>query len=225
MRILIVDDHELFRNGLRFQINAIDPVIEIVESGSFSGALRLVEAGHQFDKVFLDVMIPDAVDWREALTSVRDQECPPDAIIMSGGDDPRIVRAALDLGAIAFIPKSLSGEILESALRLVLVGGFSLAPQALRQAFVGGGHGGAGYDGPCSPASAELEDDPGDLPLTPRQREVLQHINSGMSNRRIAEVMDLSEATIKMHIGRLFKVLGAQSRTDALALARKRGIL
>ncbi|MBE1237702.1 response regulator transcription factor [Phaeovibrio sulfidiphilus] len=225
MRLLIVDDHELFRNGLRFQISAIDPTIEIVEASTFSRALRMVEGGSEFDVVFLDIMIPDSVDWKEALVTLRSQDNPPDAVVMSGREEPRIISSAIELGAVAFIPKSLEGDVLESALRLVLVGGFTIAPRSLQRSLAA-----ATQEGARVARRFEYEDGDGDVEedpfsLTPRQREVLEHINSGLSNRRIAEEMNLSEATIKMHIGRLFKVLGAQSRTDALALARRKRIL
>lgn len=220
MRVLIVDDHELFRNGLRFQIAAIDPTIEVVEADTFSDAVRKAGSSPSFDKVFLDVMIPDRLDWREALEAIRARDAPPEAIVMSGSEDPRLVRTAIDLGAAAFIPKSLKGDVLESALRLVLVGGFSIVPIGLGSAFRT-----SGPDGASAQGSAPVGGEEGNVPLTPRQQEVLEHINAGLSNRRIADAMDLSEATIKMHIGRLFKVLGAQSRTDALAVARRRGIL
>ncbi|WP_147163127.1 LuxR C-terminal-related transcriptional regulator [Pararhodospirillum oryzae] len=217
MRIMIVDDHELFRNGLRYQLAHIDPSMEIVEADTFHDAIHLAGSAPRLDKVFLDVMIPD-MDWREALLALRDRPEPPDVVVVSGVGDARIIRAAIDHGACGFIPKSLKGDILESALRLVLVGGFSIAPQGVTPA-VGGLTLAAGGLGGGAVGVAE------DVPLTPRQREVLNHIHAGLSNRQIAQAMTLSEATIKMHIGRLFKVLGAQSRTDALAVARRKGVL
>ncbi|WP_041797481.1 response regulator [Pararhodospirillum photometricum] len=213
MRIMIVDDHELFRNGLRFQLAHIDPSMDILEADTFHDAIRLADTEPRLDKVFLDVMIPD-MDWREALLALRDRAEPPDVVVVSGAGDARTIRAAIDHGACGFIPKSLKGDILESALRLVLVGGFSITPQGVGPAMPGGS---LGSSAPVGGGE--------DVPLTPRQREVLNHIHAGLSNRQIAQAMTLSEATIKMHIGRLFKVLGAQSRTDALAVARRKGVL
>lgn len=220
MRIMIVDDHELFRNGLRFQIAAIDAASEIVEADTFSGALGFVESGTHFDKVFLDVAIPDELTWRDALLRFREESEVTDVVIMSGGDDTSLMRSAIDLGAVAYIPKSLKGDVLESALRLVLSGDFSILPKVAR----------AAATRPSFTPLSGLERGPAsssgsDLSLTTRQREVLEHINAGLSNRRIADLMGLSEATIKMHVGRLFKVLGAESRTDALAVARRSGLL
>lgn len=216
MRVLIVDDHELFRSGLRFQISALDPAIDVVEVDTFTHAIGTL-ADLAFDLVFLDVMIPDRLDWRETLGMIRALSTPPRVVVLSGNDGALLVQDAIDLGAVAFIPKGLKGDILESALRLVLMGGFSIIPGGSSRAFRS-----PGVNGGPPPESGNGGDD---FFLTPRQQEVLEFINAGLPNRRIATEMDLSEATIKMHIGRLFKALGAQSRTDALAVARKRGLL
>jgi DNA-binding NarL/FixJ family response regulator len=211
MRIMIVDDHELFRNGLRFQLAAIDPELDVLDVDSFEEAIRLASEEGPLDKVFLDLMMPD-MDWRDALAALRRLPEPPDVIVLSGADDVAIIRSAIDNGACGYIPKSLKGDVLESALRLILAGGFYITPEVFR-----GPRGGEAVSRPSSNGE--------DIPLTPRQREVLAHIDAGLSNRQIAQAMTLSEATVKMHIGRLFKALGAQSRTDALAVARRRGML
>ncbi|WP_413206301.1 response regulator [Rhodospirillum sp. A1_3_36] len=211
MRIMIVDDHELFRNGLRFQLAAIDPELDVLDVDSFEEAIRLASEEGPLDKVFLDLMMPD-MDWRDALSALRRLPEPPDVIVLSGADDVAIIRSAIDNGACGYIPKSLKGDVLESALRLILAGGFYITPEVFR-----GPRGGETVSRPTSNGE--------DIPLTPRQREVLAHIDAGLSNRQIAQAMTLSEATVKMHIGRLFKALGAQSRTDALAVARRRGML
>ncbi|MCF8482271.1 MAG: response regulator transcription factor [Rhodospirillum sp.] len=211
MRIMIVDDHELFRNGLRFQLAAIDPDLDVLDVDSFEEAIRLASEEGPLDKVFLDLMMPD-MDWRDALSALRRLPDPPDVIVLSGADDVAIIRSAIDNGACGYIPKSLKGDVLESALRLILAGGFYITPEVFR--------------GPRGTETVSRVPSNGeDVPLTPRQREVLAHIDSGLSNRQIAQAMTLSEATVKMHIGRLFKALGAQSRTDALAVARRKGML
>jgi DNA-binding NarL/FixJ family response regulator len=211
MRIMIVDDHELFRNGLRFQLAAIDPELDVVDVDSFEEAIRVASEEAPMDKVFLDLMMPD-MDWRDALSALRRLPTPPDVIVLSGADDVAVIRSAIDGGACGYIPKSLKGDVLESALRLILAGGFYITPEVFR--------------GPRAAEAVSRSSGNGeDIPLTPRQREVLAHIDAGLSNRQIAQAMTLSEATVKMHIGRLFKALGAQSRTDALAVARRKGML
>ncbi|MGB0694614.1 MAG: response regulator [Rhodospirillaceae bacterium] len=214
MRILIVDDHELFRNGLRFQLSTIDPEAEILEAETFEEAIQLANENGPVDKILLDLLMP-GMGWREAMSSLRDRDPVPVVVVVSGADDADLVRSAMEAGASGYIPKSMKGDVLESALRLILAGGFYLTPDVYRfQPNTG-----------ASPRPAAASGRATDLPLTPRQREVLAHINAGLSNRQIAQTMNLSEATVKMHIGRLFKVLNAQSRTDALAVARRSGLL
>ncbi|ABC23032.1 response regulator [Rhodospirillum rubrum] len=212
MRVMIVDDHELFRNGLRFQLAAIDSTLDVVEADTFEDCIRLATEDGPVSKVFLDLMMPD-MDWREALSALRRLPDPPDVVVLSGADDVAMIRSAIDHGACGYIPKSLKGDVLESALRLILAGGFYITPEVYRGPRV--------YDGAVRIMGVGGDD----VPLTPRQKEVLAHIDAGLSNRQIAQAMTLSEATVKMHIGRLFKALGAQSRTDALAVARRKGML
>ncbi len=213
MRLMIVDDHELFRNGLKFQLGSIDSDLTVLEADTFEDAVRIASENGPVDKVFLDLMMP-AMDWRDAIASLKAVAAPPDIIVLSGTDDVEQIREAIDHGASGFIPKNLKGDVLESALRLILAGGFYITPEVYRAPRSN-----------AAPMRARRPVEGTEVPLTPRQREVLSHIDSGLSNRQIAQTMTLSEATVKMHIGRLFKALGAQSRTDALAVARRKGML
>jgi len=202
LKILIVDDHELFRDGLSLTLAALssgDSPPSILHADSADQAIALLEQHNAFDLILLDLALPDTHGMK-VLKWIQESmpECP--VVIISATEKHSDIKRALDAGASGFIPKSTSSDVILSALQLVLSGGRYLPPQLLTSA-------------------------PRTEYLTDRQMEVLRYMNDGMSNKMIARALGLSESTVKAHIRKVFSVLQAKSRSHAISIATRMGIL
>lgn len=197
MKILLVDDHALFRAGLRMLLAALGKEFTILEAATAAQALQIVTAEADVGLCLLDLSLKssDGLTLLEALK----QETPNLVIVVvSGADDSLTIRNCIDAGAMSFIPKSATPEALTRALRQVLKGEVYLPEQ--------------------------VEFDAGDLPrplLTPRQREVLKYLSQGLPTKLIARQLDLSEYTIKEHIALIFQALHVRNRTEAVIRASR----
>lgn len=209
MRLLIVDDHALFRQGLRFLLRDLDPQLEISEAGDCTEALAM--AGEPFDLVLLDLHMP-GTSGLEALQMMRQAFESSRIVVLSGEEDPRLVRKAIDQQAAGFIPKTSTPQVLLSALRLILADGVYLPTVALRDV----GDGGAG------PAPEARGDRIGQA-LSERQRDVLRKAVQGKANKVIARELGISEGTVKAHLAAAFRALGVKNRTEAVYAAARSG--
>ena len=202
MRILLIDDHPLFRGGLKYLLRGLDESVETDESGDCAQALERLSAG-PYDLVLLDLKLP-GVNGLDALASLREAAPGTPLIMLSGEDDPEVVRAAIERGAMGFIPKSSTPEVMIQALQLVLKRGVYLPPTVLDAVHTGA---------------------PSALPgLTPRQMDVMRCVIRGMPNKVIARELDVSEATVKAHLTAVFQAIGARNRTEAVYVAAKLGL-
>lgn len=211
MKILIADDHELFRDGLRHVLDQLGGPLSIVEASNFAEAIAAVEREKDIDIVLLDLTMP-GMTWSEGLQRLKDllgENVP--LIVLSASDDRRHVLQAVNMGAAGFIPKTSSSRVMLSALKLVLSGGVYLPPALLEQ---GGGLDGAG---PMASENAVSF-------LTPRQREVLALLGQGKSNKEIARVLQLAEGTVKLHVTAILKALNVNNRTRAVVAASQLGL-
>ncbi len=214
MKILIADDHELFRDGLRHVLTQLDAGVAVVEASDYPQALALAEAEPAISIVLLDLGMP-GMPWGEGLQALR-QKLPSDVpiIVLSASDDRRHVLQAVNLGAAGFIPKTSSSRVMLSALKLVLSGGVYLPPALLDQGAEHGYPDSAGGNAQDSAASF----------LTPRQREVLTLLGQGKSNKEIARVLQLAEGTVKLHVTAILKALNVNNRTRAVVAASQLGL-
>ena len=212
MKILIVDDHHLIREGLRPVINQVaahPEEVEIFEAATFAAALDVVRAHRDLDLVLLDLHLPD-VEGFQALLGLQGTYPAIPVIVVSGADDPELVRQAVDHGALGFIPKSSTSALIVNAIRLVLSGGTYLpreimsAPRAKPRAAPA-----RGIDG---------------LGLTPRQTDVLRLLLAGKPNKVICRELDMAEGTVKNHLGAIFRALNVTTRAEAIVAAGKLGI-
>jgi DNA-binding NarL/FixJ family response regulator len=206
MNILLIDDHALFREGLKFLLRSLDAALEVDEAGDCAKALEHA-ARRTYNLVLLDLKMP-GVAGLDALAALRDAIPAAPLVVLSGEDNPGVVRAAIERGAMGFIPKSSTPEVLIQALRLVLARGVYLPPAVL--------------DAPAEPATAES--DKALRGLTPRQMDVLHCVIQGKSNKVIARELDVSEGTVKAHLSSVLRALGARSRTEAVYAAAKLGL-
>ena len=197
---------------MRFLLRGLDPRIEIDEAGDCTQALEKV-AARNYDLVLLDLMMP-GLDGLDALDAMRNAAPATPLVVLSGDDDPRVVRATIERGAMGFIPKSSTPEVLVNALRLVLAHGIYLPPAVLDLA--------PSVPVPVPPAGAPAE---ALLPgLTPRQMDVLRCVIKGMPNKAIARELDVSEGTVKAHLTSVLHTLGVRNRTEAVYAAARLGL-
>lgn len=211
MRVLLVDDHELFRQGLKFLLGDLDKGIAFFDADSSEGALAYAR-GEPMDLVLVDLHMPGA-NGMDALGAMRAAFDASAVVVLSSEDDPRLIRQAIELGASGFIPKSSTPSVMIAALRLVLAGGTYLPPNVL-----------LGFSG-AVPAAAQPEAVAHSIEgLSGRQLEVLMKVVQGKANKVIARELQLSEGTVKAHLSAAFRALGVQNRTEAVFVAAKVGL-
>jgi DNA-binding NarL/FixJ family response regulator len=206
MDILIVDDHALFREGLKSLLARLDDQVTSHEAGSIEAGLALSQQHHDFDLVLLDLNLP-GLNGLDGLKLFRQRFPASPLVILSGVDDEATVKAALSQGAQGFIAKSTSADTLLADLRRVLAGE------------------------PCRPRLRPVADfgstetlAASALHMTPRQIDVLTHLCRGRSNKAIARDLGMSDNTVRTHLAVIFKELGARSRTEVAFLARQKGL-
>lgn len=200
MKVLLADDHILFREGVKHLFARLDLRVQTVETGSGTEVIRLAQSQPDFDLVLLDLGLPD-VDGFAGLTALREHAPSVPVVVLSGSEDPADIQAALNAGAAGYIPKSASPAVILGALQVVLAGGVYIPSRALERPTVG------------SQAHLAL--------LTPRQRDVLTLLAQGKSNKQIGETLGLTEATVKQHVSAILKTLGVTNRTQAVLAGRR----
>jgi DNA-binding NarL/FixJ family response regulator len=216
VKILIVDDHELIRSAMKPVLAQLGEAAaaEVLDAPTFPRALEILAAHPEIDLVVLDFNLP-GVSGYAALVDLQERHPDIPVVIMSGEDDPAIVREAFERGALGFIPKSSSTPVIVNALRLVLSGG-TYVPAAVMQARA------------AAPVQAKAlpggTDNAKKLGLTPRQLEVLWLVLAGKSNKLICRELDLAEGTVKIHVAAVLKSLGAANRVEAVIAAARLGI-
>ena len=209
MKIYAIDDHELFRTGLRHLLFGIDCDVEFKGFDSVEAAISS-ETSEPPELILLDYFMP-GIHGDKALQDVGAHFPNSLVVVLSSLDDPPLIRDAIEHGAAGFIPKSSSQTVLINALRLILEGGIYLP----RQVFVQG-------ETSMSEREAALQDDHPVLDilhqLTDRQRDVVNRVVLGKSNKVIAYEMNISEGTVKSHLSTAYRVLGVSSRTQVVYL-------
>lgn len=193
MKILLVDDHALFRAGLRMLLTTICPDATTFDAASVSDAIAIAKANPELELCLLDLSFKNE-SGLSGLTNIKEAAPQAAVVVVSSADDSATIRACLDGGAMSFIPKSLGPDVLTRALQHVLKGTVYLPEQIMNAT-----------DG----ASARPT-------LTGRQRDVLRCLSRGLPTKLIARELSLSEHTVKEHIASLFQVLGVRNRTEAV---------
>ena len=206
MRILLADDHDLFRAGLGMVLQGLGDVVEVTQADSLSAAIDCVDQMPELDLALLDLNMP-AMNGMTGLRQFRQQFPLIPVVIISGSDSPADAQQALDAGASGYIHKSSPPQVVLSALQLVLAGGVYVPPQALRR------------DDEAPAALPPMHK--GKLGgLTARQIDVLRLLAAGKPNKLIARELGLSEGTVKIHLSTIFRVLDVNNRTEAVLAAQ-----
>jgi DNA-binding NarL/FixJ family response regulator len=203
MKIIIADDHALLRKGLRDTLEQLGPAVTVVEAEDHDTARARLLEHPDADLAVIDLRMP-GMNGAASLSGLGSAAATVPLVILSASESPEEMQDALDHGAVGYIPKSESPAVILNALRLVLSGGMYIPPALLKSM----------RDArPAAHATAEK--------LTPRQRDVLQLLVQGKSNKEIARRFELTEATVKAHVTAIFKCLGVSSRAQATRLIER----
>jgi DNA-binding NarL/FixJ family response regulator len=205
VRLVIADDHPLFRGALREAVSGLLEKADIAEAGSFEDVTRLLERDMEIDLILLDLSMP-GVRGFSGLMYLRAQYPSVPIIVVSASDDPAVIRRCMDFGASGFIPKTLGIETMRGAIERVFEGGFWTPPDIDL---------GARSDTQAAELLARFAS------LTPQQVRVLMMLSEGLLNKQIAYELGVSEATVKAHVSAILQKLGVDSRTQAVIAASK----
>jgi DNA-binding NarL/FixJ family response regulator len=205
IRLIIADDHPLFRGALREAVSGLFEDLDIAEAGSFEDLAKLLERGADVDLILLDLTMP-GVRGFSGLMYLRAQYPSVPIIVVSANDDPGVIRRCMDFGASGFIPKTLGIESMRGAITRVFQGGVWTPPEIDL---------GGGADTETADLLTRLTS------LTPQQVRVLMMLSEGLLNKQIAYELGVSEATVKAHVSAILQKLGVESRTQAVIAASK----
>ena len=204
-RLVIADDHPLFRGALREAVTGLFEPADIAEAGTFNEVAELLEHGGDVDLVLLDLTMP-GVRGFSGLMYLRAQYPGVPVIVVSANDDPAAIRRCMEFGASGFIPKTLGVEAMRGAISGILGGGVWTPPDVDLT---------AGSDAETAALMARM------AMLTPQQVRVLMMLSAGLLNKQIAYELGVSEATVKAHVSAILQKLGVESRTQAVIAAGK----
>ncbi|HET6554645.1 MAG TPA: response regulator transcription factor [Dyella sp.] len=223
MRILIADDHRLIVEGVKLKLGELGPDTEFVTAMDMA---ELREAIHSPDTASLSLALIDlampGVHGNEHLTEFIEHQPQVPVIVLSGSEDPGLMKNLLAMGVQGFIPKAYSPDVMLSAVRLVLSGGVYVPPLMLQERADGVASGMATAQTPSPPANAadSLEERLRKL-LTERQIDVLRLLSQGKPNKLIARDLGISEGTVKIHLAAIFRALNVRNRVEAVVASRR----
>ncbi|MCP1728426.1 DNA-binding NarL/FixJ family response regulator [Natronospira proteinivora] len=205
-KILIADDHPLFREALQGALSGRLDSVSLLESDSLESTLQVLNSDDEIDLLLLDLRMPGSGDLYGLIRIREDFPLLP-VVIISGSEEPAIIARCMGFGALGFIPKSLSSADIAQAVEHALSGD-SWVPESVRGQLQG------------------LSEEDHDLArrvaeLTPQQHRVMLLMHEGLLNKQIAYQLDITEATVKAHITAIFRKLGINNRTQAVLLAEK----
>ena len=202
-RLVIADDHPLFRGAMREAISGLLEKVDITEAGTFDDVVELLSG--DVDLVLLDLAMP-GVRGFSGLMYMRAQYPSVPVIVVSANDDPAAIRRCMEFGASGFIPKTLGIDTMRAAISRVLGGGVWTPPDVDLS---------AGADSESAELMGRM------ATLTPQQVRVLMMLSEGLLNKQIAYQLGVSEATVKAHVSAILQKLGVESRTQAVIAAAK----
>ncbi len=212
MKLLIIDDHVVMREGVKALLQQIAPGTTVLQASTCAEGLTVAESNRDLDAVLLKLTMPD-MDGRATIGEFG-KRCPNlPVIVLSASEEPQTVRQVLAIGALGYIPKSSSPRTLVSAVQFVLEGNVYVPPLVLASELA------VVHNGQATGLSN------GGSPLTQRQIEVLKLVDTGLSNKEISRKLCLSEKTVKVHVTAIFRSLRVVNRTQAVNVARQNNLI
>jgi DNA-binding NarL/FixJ family response regulator len=212
LKLLIVDDHGLVREGLKAILGQSELQAQCLEAWDEMSIWQCLQQHPDVNLVLLDIQLPGLSGMELLKRIVKEHPAMP-IIMLSADHDSDTVSQALQLGASGFMPKNSLNQVLISAIRLVMAGGIYIPPEALLKSAP------KSAPLPTNKVALQLES----LGLTNRQLDVLRLLLKGLPNKRISRQIDLAEATVKIHIRGILRTLGVTNRTEALVKLTEMG--
>ncbi len=204
MRLLLADDHPLFREGLKPVLAKLDPALEIVEAIDYPSAFAAMHAAGEVDLALIDLYMPGMLGV-DGVMHFRSVFPAVPLVVVSAATQAEDIHALLIAGALGYICKSEPSEVILGALRLVLAGGVYIPSNLIDYRF----------------SEHELNYP---ASLTRRQLDTLVQLAKGKTNRQIADSLKVTEGTAKIHVAAIFRVLKVSTRTEAVLAAQKMGL-
>lgn len=200
MQIVLIEDHTLFRDGMKMLLRRLDEDAEIIEA---SGCEEILNGrrGLSPDLALLDLGLP-GLGGPQCVRAMRRMWPDSHIVVLSGNEDAEMIRLAIGSGACGYILKTANAQEMITALKLVIAGGVYVPT----------------YARDVLPSTAPPA-------ITERQRQVLCHLAHGLSNRAIAEELEMAESTVRGHVSTLLEIFGATNRTEATRIAFEQGLV
>ncbi len=208
MKVLLADDHPLFREGVKPVLYRLEPQLSLIEAVDYPTAFAAMHEIGEVDLALIDLYMP-GMSGIEGVTRFRLAFPGTPLVVVSASEQVEDIHRLLAAGALGYITKASSSEVILNALRLVLAGGIYIPPGLLEHT----GH----YAFELDPSQPP--------PLTMRQMEVLRELIKGQSNKQIATALQVTEGTVKIHLAAVFRILRVNNRTEAVLIAQRLGLL
>jgi DNA-binding NarL/FixJ family response regulator len=210
MKILLADDHPLFREGVKQVLSQMDEDTEIIDAQDFPTLFIQAQVNPDLDLALIDLNMP-GMPAHYGILEFRQRFPDLPLVILSASESKQDISQALDAGALGYVLKSSPSKVILHALKLVLSGGIYI-PAILNES------------SPNIQPNAALQTNKSSIALTTRQMEVLSCLLQGMPNKTIARSLELTEGTVKIHLAAIFRALGVNNRTEAVITARQVGL-
>lgn len=218
MKIILADDHALFRDALAHYIERAEMGTTIYLAQDIHGVVEHLDAHDDIDLILLDLRMP-GMNGVQGIEKLRLSRPDIPIVLLSGVAEESDIRAAMDVGANGFFPKTMSGKAMLQGIHKVLEGETFLPVDHNTDTFM------PSYYGDMPPPSNDLRPVPEEFAqLTPREKQVLDFLMQGVSNKEIAQSLDLQVVTVKLHVRGICRKLGAKNRTQAALLAQQMGM-
>lgn len=202
MKIILADDHALFRKGMQLMLANLSSEVSVLEADCHDALLKLLAENPDADLALVDLHMPGRANDLDGLAEALSHAQTVPVVVLSASDRPEDMQQAIHAGAMGFIPKYERANVMLCALQLVLNGGVYIPPALM------------------APPAGHMQPR-----LTPKQLEVLEKMGKGYSNKEIGRSMNVSEATVKSHTTAIFRELDVGSRTQAICVAKQRGLI
>lgn len=210
MKILLADDHPLFREGVKPVLLKLDRRVTLIEADDYPSAFTAMRKAREVDLALLDLYMP-GMSGLEGVSRFRAAFPDIPVVVLSASEQVEDIQKLLAAGALGYITKASPSDIILSALQLVLAGGVYVPPSLIPPP--------ADDAPPPSPPKNSRH-----AAMTLRQIQVLRELAKGRSNRQIGEILQVTEGTIKLHVAAIFRLLKVNNRTEAVLVAQKMGM-
>jgi DNA-binding NarL/FixJ family response regulator len=206
IKILIADDHELYRDALSILVQRLDKATEIHLSSSYDELLAFASSESDWDLMLVDLNMP-GLSYYDGIAQLTDAHPNTPVIVVTSSEDPKDTLLALKAGALGYMSKAMKSSDMLNAIQIMMNSGISIHPthQLARD----------------SSSTSAISESASLDKLTPRQQDVLKRLCEGESNKRIALNLDLSEHTVKLHVRAILHALNAENRTQAVIVAKR----